>query len=158
MHKTVNILDWNIWFGSFRELKCIYCNCSNDLPSRASSFFCINDQLLFQRIQSLSETALHTGSPQSNARYSILSWVVLLRNRVFATWACAWSGHIWVATVQTCRSFFLRPLAPLSMNCFPAYSSILSWTKHSAWMANCLLVCFCANKPLLQKVLSRYDV
>ena len=39
MHKTVNILDWNIWFGSFRELKCIYCNCSNDLPSRASSFF-----------------------------------------------------------------------------------------------------------------------
>ena len=39
MHKTVNILDWNIWFGPFRELKCIYCNCSNDLPSRASSFF-----------------------------------------------------------------------------------------------------------------------
>ena len=115
-----------------RELKCRDCNSSNDFfCARASS-----DQLHLHWIQSLSAKLQPNMWPVDHGRmqsiiscvsFPNLGWLVFLRNRVSAIWACAWPGHIWAAAVRTRLAPALScPPLTLSMNCLPAYSSMLS--------------------------------
>ena len=99
--------------------------------ARASS-----DQLHLHWIQSLSAKLQRNMWPVDHGRmqsiiscvsFPNLGWLVFLRNRVSAIWACAWPGHIWAAAVRTRLAPALScPPLTLSMNCLPAYSSMLS--------------------------------
>ena len=126
---------YQVWFISILRRE----SSSAEIATPQMTFFCArasSDQLHLHWIQSLSAKLQPNMWPVDHGRmqsiiscvsFPNLGWLVFLRNRVSAIWACAWPGHIWAAAVRTRLAPALScPPLTLSMNCLPAYSSMLS--------------------------------